>query len=243
MSITTRPAPRPAPAPTEVGLPEQPPVVAKAAGAAEHTRARVDAQLRALLACQDGTRSGKVPEDLHQFRVAIRRLRSLLKTATMFGADGDAVRAELRWIGGVTSPVRDFDVLLTRVRAEVAEFAPVDRAAAAKLVSALVRDRGNARRVLKRALSGTRYANLLPAIAVLATSPVHDADAESDLDHFEGAKLIASLHKPYRKLARAGKAIGDDPPDDELHALRIHGKRLRYAAETAMPTAGKSDAR
>jgi CHAD domain-containing protein len=27
--------------------------------------------------------------------------------------------------------------------------------------------------------------------------------------------------------------LPEDPPDDELHALRIHGKRLRYAAELA----------
>ena len=33
------------------------------------------------------------------------------------------------------------------------------------------------------------------------------------------------------RCARPLTALGDDPPDDELHALRIRAKRARYAAE------------
>ena len=34
-----------------------------------------------------------------------------------------------------------------------------------------------------------------------------------------------------------------DPPDDDLHALRIHGKKLRYAAELAQTSAKKKRAK
>ncbi|MGH3520403.1 MAG: CHAD domain-containing protein [Haloechinothrix sp.] len=239
----TAPARRPAPLPSEFGLPEQAPVVAQSAGAGEHARARVDAQLRALLACQDGTRSGADPEDLHQFRVAIRRLRSLLKTSPMFGADGEAVRAELSRLGTITGPVRDLDVLLMRLNDDVADFDPVDRAAAATLISALRRERGHDRRTLNRALSSPRYAKLLAGIAALATAKDHDTDADSALPERDGTKLLASLRKPFRKLARAVDTLAEDPLDDDLHELRILGKRLRYAAETALPSARKSDTR
>jgi CHAD domain-containing protein len=34
-------------------------------------------------------------------------------------------------------------------------------------------------------------------------------------------------------LSKAVHAAGEDPPDEVLHALRIHGKRLRYTGELA----------
>src|SRR5438067_1972797 len=54
--------------------------------------------------------------------------------------------------------------------------------------------------------------------------------------------LVAGLAKPHRRLAKAVRALPADPPDDDLHALRIHGKRLRYAAELAQTSAKKKQA-
>jgi CHAD domain-containing protein len=38
------------------------------------------------------------------------------------------------------------------------------------------------------------------------------------------------------------RALPADPPDDDLHALRIHGKKLRYNAELARSSAKKKQA-
>lgn len=198
--------------------------------ASDPALARAEAQLRALRAHEDGTRAGTDIEELHQFRVAIRRLRSLLKGTPALDPDGH-LRAELKWLGDLTSPVRDLDVLLERLHADAAGFAPQDQRAAQRLVAALRRERGQHRSVLNRALSGRRYAALLAAVE--AMSP---ASQPAPADEPPGKP--PSVRKPYRKLAAAVQALGDDPPDDDLHALRIHGKRLRYAAETAQPTAG-----
>jgi CHAD domain-containing protein len=35
------------------------------------------------------------------------------------------------------------------------------------------------------------------------------------------------------------EALGDQPTDEELHAVRIRAKRARYAAEAAAPVLGK----
>jgi CHAD domain-containing protein len=43
----------------------------------------------------------------------------------------------------------------------------------------------------------------------------------------------------FRKLRRATRRLPDDPSDEELHAVRIRGKRARYAAELAEGAAGK----
>ena len=65
-------------------------------------------------------RLGEDPEDIHQFRVATRRLRSDLRTfAELFPTEWVAgLRAELAWIGDRIGPVRDTDVLAGRLRAQ-----------------------------------------------------------------------------------------------------------------------------
>ena len=36
------------------------------------------------------------------------------------------------------------------------------------------------------------------------------------------------------------RELDDDPPDEELHAVRIRAKRCRYAAEAVAPAIGKA---
>jgi hypothetical protein len=52
--------------------------------------------------------------------------------------------------------------------------------------------------------------------------------------------LPALVRRPWRHLQRAVDALGDDPPDEALHEVRIRAKRVRYAAEAAAPVVGKS---
>jgi CHAD domain-containing protein len=51
--------------------------------------------------------------------------------------------------------------------------------------------------------------------------------------------LPGLVRTPWRHLRRAVAALGDDPPDDALHEVRIRAKRLRYAGEAAAPVIGK----
>lgn len=243
MSASPRRRAPSAPRPADIGLPDEPSPVGQDDTHVRHVQARVDEQLRALLAHQDGARDGTDPDELHQYRVAIRRLRSVLKTSPMFGADGETVRTELRWIGGLTGPVRDLDVLLMRLRDEITDFDDADRAAAETLISAFAAERSGERRKVRRAFSGARYAKLLRAVAGLATRPESELDDAAAASNVEGTQLVGSLRKPYKRLAKAVDALGQDPPDGDLHALRIHSKRLRYAAETALPSAHKSEAK
>lgn len=226
----------------EIGLPDKPPILGQDATHVQHLQARVDEQLRALLARENGARDGTDADELHQYRVAIRRLRSLLKTSPMFGADGKAVREELRWLGGLTGPVRDLDVLVARLRDEISDFSEADHAAADSLISAFLAERSEARRRMDQALSSARYAELLRAVAALAMKPESELDDAASLSEVEGTKLVDSLRKPYQRLTKAVGALGDDPRDEDLHQLRIHGKRLRYAAETALPSTRDSEA-
>jgi CHAD domain-containing protein len=228
----------PSKTPAALGLGDQPAKAGPDDPAATHLRAQLDAGVRELLDREPGTRSGTDPEDLHQMRVALRRMRSVLKmSGTLLGPTAESVRAELGWLGQSLGEVRDYDVLIGRLRAVVAEFESSDQLAGTELVAKFVTERARAKRRLNKALSSARYATMLQRIGQLARQPDQEPElapsSGSGADPAEPHDLVAGLRQPYRKLSKAVAALPEDPPDDELHALRIHGKRLRYAAELA----------
>ncbi|MFC9255065.1 CHAD domain-containing protein [Amycolatopsis thailandensis] len=230
----------PSTTPAALGLGDRPAKAGPDDPAATHVRVKLDVEIRALLAHEPGTKSGADPEDLHQMRVALRRMRSVLKlSGRLVGPDAEPVRAELGWLGQSLGDVRDYDVLIGHLRDVVADFEVRDQPAARRLVSKFVTERGVAKRRLTRALTSPRYASMLQGIGRLARQP---ATEEADESPQTSADLVAGLAKPHRKLAKAVRALPANPPDDDLHALRIYGKKLRYAAEMAKPAAKKKQA-
>ena len=153
-------------------------------------------------------------------RVATRRLRAFLRA----GHDlldpewSEPLREELGWLGGALGPVRDLDVLLGRLSGEVQSLGE-DAPAGRKLLSRLARAHGTARRRLLAALDSDRYFSLLEALE----GPVATVADEPSLEEIHAAE--------HRLLRKAVRALGQDAPDDDLHAVRIKVKRARYAAE------------
>ncbi|MDQ3404647.1 MAG: CHAD domain-containing protein [Actinomycetota bacterium] len=200
--------------------------------AGAHVRARLDEQARELVAHHEGARVGSDPEHVHQMRVAVRRARAALKAAVVPGAD--TLDAELKWLGASLGAVRDFDVQLDHLRTQAATFDDDERAAVEHLLSGLITDRRAARRRMLGTLRTKRYQNAVRLLSEAARSQVTDAQAKD-----KPSALVDVIRKPHRKLMKAATGLADDAPDDDLHALRIHGKRLRYAAEMAAPAAKK----
>jgi CHAD domain-containing protein len=202
------------------------------APALEHVRAALARQLEELVAHDPGTRFGEDPEELHQLRVATRRLRAILRAARdlLDPTWSEPLRAELSWLGSALGPVRDLDVLTEHLQAEIESLEPGERRAAARFVAHLDEDRDAARAAMLEAMSSPRYFRLLDRLDVAATAP-HAREADLPLGEIAAAE--------FRKLRKAVKALPPDPPDDELHAVRIRGKRARYAAELAEGAVGK----
>jgi CHAD domain-containing protein len=229
---------------TDLGLGARRLVAAPGDTPAVHVRARLDGQLRALLAHEAGTRSGDDPEDLHQMRVAVRRMRAALKAeGAALGAAGPRLQAELKWLGGALGPVRDLDVQLERLRADAEGFDETEREAVEHLLGGLVAERKQARRRMLTALRSPRYGALREALAeAIRSDPVEDTDGTRGNGKPKGGKgpAVSDLVRvPYRRLRKAVGALDDNPADDDLHALRIKGKRLRYAAELTASVPGK----
>ncbi|WP_253831240.1 CHAD domain-containing protein [Actinokineospora globicatena] len=198
----------------------------------EQVQARLLVQAEELTTRTEGAREGSDPEHVHQMRVAVRRARAALKA----GLPTPGLDAELKWLGASLGAVRDLDVQLDSLRARAVGFDEDELAAVETLLHGLVVQRRAARQTMRRVLRSKRYRKLLDALREAATSatavPVEDTEDEPPA-------LISVVRKPHRKLMRAAEALGENPPDDDLHELRIHGKRLRYAAEMAEPAARK----
>jgi CHAD domain-containing protein len=191
--------------------------------AADRIHARLRDQVRAMLARDPGTRLGVEPEDLHDFRVAVRRLRALLRLVRPV-ADGARIaplQAELRWLGELLGAVRDLDVLVDHLRAVGATLGEPDAAAAEVLAARLAAERRPARAALLRGLRNRRYFALLDAL---------DAAAD-DLVVFPGRDLDALARGQFRRARRQHERLTDPPTAEALHELRKRTKNARYAAE------------
>lgn len=197
-----------------------------------HVRAALDLRLRALLKHAPGTRSGADIEDLHQMRVSVRRMRATLKAARplLDAAWADGLRAELGWLGGALGPVRDLDVLLLRLRGEIATLPASEQDAGAVLVDALEAEHAGARANMLAALDAPRYTTLVERLADTVRLPLPTPTATQ-----AQPELVDLVRAEARKLRKAVDRAGEDPPDEVLHALRISGKRVRYTGELVEP--------
>ena len=198
-----------------------PPTVALAAALAE--------QARRLLLHDPGTRLGSDVEDLHQMRVATRRLRAFLRVGRplLDEAWSEPLRDELAWLGGALGPARDADVLLEHLEHELAAVGEVEHAHG--LLDTLRAERLEVRRAVVATLSSDRYLALLERLDHLGTPELTGEETP-----------LAELWKVAWKRARKRLARLDRrSSDEEVHEARIALKRARYAAELAGHELGK----
>jgi CHAD domain-containing protein len=192
-----------------------------------------------LLRHDPGVRVGDDPEDVHQARVATRRLRSHLRTFRSLVDEHWAshLRDELAWLADVLGGVRDAEVLLARLEHKIARLPEPDRAPAGLLLETLRTDREERRVLLLEALRGDRYVALLDELVDAARRPrlpLRIGDEDDD------ATLRSVVRRPWEQLRKAVEALPDEPTDAQLHDIRIRSKRARYAAEAVEPAFGKA---
>jgi CHAD domain-containing protein len=231
---TTRRATVRRPALPRITVPE----LAQDPSAAQAIRRAVAASVHRLVRHDPVVRRGEDPEGVHQARVATRRLRSDLRTfSPLLDADWTGrLRDELRDLADLLGAVRDADVLLQRLRAAAATLPDSEGAAAEVLVADLAAVREADRARLLAAMDDPRYATLLADLAEAAAQPAVLDEASQP-----AAEVLPPLAAgPWRRLRRAVRQLGDDPPDAALHAVRILAKRARYAAEAVAPVAGQA---
>lgn len=153
--------------------------------------------------------------DIHQFRVACRRLRSLLRTFKPFLDEEAAVdyRRRLGRVAELGGEVRELDVIAVLPELQQEPF-----------VRALVRARHVAVQKLRRRLAGERVAGQVQSVRAGLTS--------RELGLRQGLPESAVLRRVRRNWRRADELLARRSRDPQaLHALRIRLKNCRYTLE------------
>jgi len=191
---------------------------------------QLQANERALLA-------GSIdPECMHQFRVAVRRLRAALGAFRPIIAE--TVLAELlddlEWLQSGTGAARDWDVFCLETLTPMLQRMPGD-GGLRRLADRAEQRREAARAQALAVLQDRRYTTLLLRIVLL----IQDRAWRKPV---EPGELIAPADEPgrvfaQRELARRTRALlkrGRQRNEDDaasLHQLRIGCKKLRYIIE------------
>ena len=177
-------------------------------------------------------------EDLHQFRVTLRRLRSAWVTfapvlPTSFVGQW---KPRLRALAASTGPVREWDVLLTGWLPAVRESLPVtDEAGPAWLAEALTKSqeaRSRAWEELRAELASPDVRETLLELEE-AVAPFHIEDGPARHRRFARARAQALRKKLIRRGRHPRRSSAP-----RLHRARIAAKQWRYLYEAFYPALG-----
>lgn len=190
--------------------------------------AGVMSQYRAqLIVAEAGVVDDRDIEPLHQFRVAIRRTRALVRK---FGdcLDRRALtrfQSDFAWLAKAAGRQRDLDVLLEQLDGERMPRLAGEPAAA--LRAEIAERRRRARRALLRVLTSARYRQLKVDWFHFLDEQRNSGAAPVPAREF----AAVSLRSGWDDLCRRAGRVGPGSRFRRLHALRKDGKELRYALE------------
>jgi CHAD domain-containing protein len=183
-----------------------------------------------------GVLSGNDPHDIHQARVATRRLRACLEaTSPAFKAKPvTALRQQLRGLARALGEVRDRDVLAMRLRTDADRYPAEERTPLLDVVRQVDAERSVAHKALLRELSRKRTTRLLQQLNDFLLCPLEKVQSRSALPllvrHYAGSAML----RRYEEVRHFEALIGN-ATSEQLHDLRIACKHLRYTLELFEP--------
>ena len=186
-----------------------------------------------MQANEAGTIDALDPEFLHQLRVGLRRLRSILALARepLAKSIHATLLEDLRALQQALGPARDWDVFTTETLPPIVSAFP----AVSGLKGIRVRA-GQLRRAHDRQAAETiasrDFQKLLLRLGLALTDATLDPRDEATAWLGAPARQYAAgiLGSRYRKLRKRGAHLAT-ATSEERHATRIAGKKVRYAAE------------
>ena len=191
------------------------------------------AQLAVLRSNEAGLRADLDSEFLHDWRVAVRRTRSLFGQIRDVFPVGELARhrEELGWLARLTGSARDLDVFLLELEQATrgAEALP----GLQPVIEELRARRAEAQRELVEGLDSPRAAAALRAWEAFLHRSPEAKPSETDADRPLGELAARRALKLHRRITRTAAALPAQAPAVELHALRIECKKLRYVLDGA----------
>ena len=188
--------------------------------------------LRIMIANHAGVLTNLDSEFLHDFRVGVRRSRSLLGQikGVLPQAEVDHFKGELSWLGRVTGPTRDLDVLLLGLRSPSKDLNEDQHRA---LLAQLEQERARAQQAPAEQLTSERYRLLVEQWQdfLLQDPRANPGDGRGALPLVTVVSQRA--WRLYRRTLSGIEHVRIDTPAHVLHQIRIDAKKLRYLIDAA----------
>ena len=190
-------------------------------------------QTRRLGKLQPEVLADQDPESLHQFRVSVRRLRTVLQQVAPALLLPNAVTpCRLADVARHTSLTRDLDVLRMRLDTHLLPGLPDQEIRAIEpLLRRLQRERAQAFEELQAALRSTRYLKILARLHKWQRQPLFTPLGGRSIN----AWLVDWLTPSLGDLFLQRGWFVEQPEALELHELRKKIKSARYALEHLEP--------
>jgi len=198
--------------------------------------------LATLRTAEARVRSEPDPEALHTLRVALRRLRSLVRSCRDAWASDAAEQAlgQLAEFARACGPRRDLDVLLAMVQDGLPCLPPELATGHGAVVLRLLAERTQLDSALQERL---RHRNHLEAMHSLASQLDRLDDERAQVAEPLSLALPTRFGRACERLRRLLRALPADLPLPAVHELRLASKRLRYLAEEFADVPGHAYAR
>ncbi len=187
-----------------------------------------------MRANEEGIKKNIDSEFLHDYRVAIRRTRSILKQLKgVFDAEESAYYLNLfRDLGKRTNELRDRDVYLLRQETYFRYLPPFLQPSLQLFFKNMAVSRKKLHKQFCHYLASSRYQSFLEEWDAFATrQSVPDPELSPKACHSTMSVATESIKKAWKKVIQHGRQVSSEATDTELHALRIDCKKLRYLLE------------
>lgn len=170
-------------------------------------------------------------EFLHQFRVNVRKLRSLISLLKLAlpASMLDTLKPRLSSIAGKTNMLRDLDVFILAQDSYRAMLPANFESGLTELYRLIEKQRKQEKNQVAKYLSSTEYRNdVATCAAELSQSSAFQTPMASK-PVLQAVKRL--LLKRYHKMLAMSAAINSQSADEKIHELRIEFKKLRYLIE------------
>ena len=192
-----------------------------------------------------GTRLGEDIEELHDMRVATRRMRAAFEVfSEAFSRKAVKVHLKgLRATGRALGRVRDLDVFMEKAQQYLDSVPQEQRSGLNPLLTLWEDERQEDRTKMLEYLDSPDYANFKRKFLKFVTTPGAGSKEGPEQDPNQ-VKLVVPI-LVYTRLAavRAYGPLLESATIDQLHALRIEFKKLRYTLEFFSEVLGKETKR
>jgi CHAD domain-containing protein/transposase len=180
-----------------------------------------------------GTRLGEDIEELHDMRVATRRMRAAFEVFRD-AFEPKAVKPHLKGLratGRALGRVRDLDVFMEKAQQYLDTIPQEQRSGLEPLLILWENERQDDREKMMEHLNGEDYANFKRKFLKFVSTPGAGAKPVSETSPHIVKHILPALSYTHLAAVRAYGPILDSATIEQLHSLRIEFKKLRYTLE------------